>query len=218
LLMPRRPPPRIFIIPATDAEVAIVIRRGPSSWYHLLKWDMEHDKLEPGAWFRGRIYPEKCDVSPDGALLLYLAHQGRKVGTSYTDAWTAVSRLPWLTALGLWPWGTTYGGGGRFLGKRHLRLRAGCAFNAHPDHPGLGLEVEFGDSPAHRSTREVDGADWSGRDCHGELIFAREGKIFRRLSSRRKDRLVADLNGMLPDPKPAPAWASRPLAMRAAKK
>src|SRR5574341_590542 len=105
------PPPRLFVIPAADADVALIFRRGPSAWYHLTKWDMTHDKFERGAWLRGRIYPEKCDVSPDGALMVYLVHQGRKVATSYTHAWTGVSRIPWLTALGLWPWGTTYGGG-----------------------------------------------------------------------------------------------------------
>ena len=116
--MSDQPPPRIFVIPATEADVGVVFRRGPSAWYHLLKWDMAHDKFEPGVWLRGRIYPEKCDVSPDGALLLYLVHQGRRIGTSYTDAWTGVSRVPWITALALWPWGTkpaSFGRHGRFL-------------------------------------------------------------------------------------------------------
>jgi hypothetical protein len=206
-----RPPPRLFVIPATQADVALVFRRGPSDWYHLLRWDLRHDRFEPGAWLRGRIYPEKCDVSPDGALMVYLVHQGRKHATTYTDAWTGVSRLPWLTALGLWPWGTTYGGGGRFLGPRHVRLRAGCAVDPHPDHPGTGLLVEAGNSPQHASTNEVDGAEWSGRTRSGELIYARAGRIHRRAASGGRDRLVADFAGWAPDPRPAPAWATRPL-------
>jgi hypothetical protein len=210
--MSRNPPsPRLFIITAAAADIAVVFRRGPSSWWHLLKWDMTHDTFEPGAWLRGRIYPEKCDLSPDGALLLYFVHQGRKFGTSYTDAWTGVSRPPWLTALALWPWGTTYGGGGRFVGNRHVVLRAGWACTPHPAYPGKGLVVEFGDSAYRESTNEVDGADWSGRDRQGALIFAREGKIFRRSAKGRGEQVVADLNGLTPDPGPAPSWASRPL-------
>jgi hypothetical protein len=39
------------------------------------------------------------------------------------------------------------------------------------------------------------------------MIFAKGGRIFRRSSSRR-DRHLIDLNGLSPDPHPAPAWAS----------
>lgn len=217
-MSPEPPAPRLFVVTAAAADVAVVFRRGPSAWYHLLKWDMAHDTFESGAWLRGRIYPEKCDLSPDGALLLYFVHQGRKFGTSYTDAWTGVSRVPWLTALGLWPWGTTYGGGGRFVGDRHVRLRTGCAGAPHPAHPGDGLIVDFGDSPSHQSTNEVQGADWSGRDRRGALILARGGKIYRGLSRGKTDRLVADLNGLTPDPRPSPPWASRPLVSQTVRK
>lgn len=212
--MTSAPLPRVFVIVAAGADIAVVFRRGPSAWYHLLKWDTAHDTVDPGAWLRGRIYPEKCDVSPDGALLLYFVHQGRKGGTSYTDSWTGVSRLPWLTALALWPSGTTYGGGGRFVGPRRLRLRSGRLGAPHPDHPGDGLEVECGDAPLHASTGEVDGADWSGRDRRGGLIYAGDGKLWRRPAKRGRDRVVADLSGMVPNPVPSPVWASRPLAGR----
>ncbi len=47
------------------------------------------------------------------------------------------SRTPWLTAIGLWPQGTTYGGGGRFTDNRSAILRADG--NAHPNHPGSGF-------------------------------------------------------------------------------
>ena len=132
--------------------------------------------------------------------------------TSYTDAWTGVSRVPWLTALALWPWGTTYGGGGRFLGPHHVRLRAGCDGEPHPDHPGYGLTVESGRCALHQSTDEVDGADWTGRARSGELIYARGSKSYRRSTKGMRDRVVADLNGLKPDPQPAPASATRPLS------
>jgi hypothetical protein len=203
------PPPRVFVIPAAEAEAAIVFRRGPSNWFHLLKWDMSKDKFESGAWFRGSMYPEKCDISPDGSLLLYFVLKGNKLQTSYSHAWTAVSRAPWLTALGLWPQGTTYGGGGRFVGNRDIVIRAGDT-TPHADHPGKGLRVALGNPALHRSTDEVPRATWSGRDRNGRLIFAKDGRIFRR-SSTGKDKELIDLAGLMPDPKPSPKRASLPI-------
>jgi hypothetical protein len=43
------PPPRIFVITARDSDVAVIFRRGPSDWFHLLKWDMANDTFEAGA-------------------------------------------------------------------------------------------------------------------------------------------------------------------------
>ena len=58
--------PRIYGTVATEAPVAAVIRRGPSDWCHVGRWDLASGAYEPGAWFRGVIYPQKCDLSPDG--------------------------------------------------------------------------------------------------------------------------------------------------------
>lgn len=204
------PPPRVFVITARDADSAVIFRRGPSDWFHLLKWDMTNDTFESGAWFKGSIYPEKCDISPDGTLLLYFALQGSKFNTSYSPAWTAVSRVPWMEALGLWPQEMTYGGGGRFLSNRRIAIRSNDTI-PHEDHLGKGLTVELGwSAEQHTSSHEVEGATWSGRDRGGRLIYAKVGKIFRRQMSGL-DLELTDLSGMKPDPKPAPPWASREL-------
>lgn len=203
---------RIFVIPASRADAAIVICRGPASWFHVLKWDMAKDTFEPGAWLRGSMYPEKCDLSPDGSLLLYFVLQGNKFKTSYSHAWTAVSRAPWLAALGLWPQGTTYGGGGRFVADRHILIRAASPV-PHPDHPGKGLKVELGNPEVHASSCLVEGATWSGRDRRGRVIYAKDGRIYRR-SSNSQDRQLVDLSGLTPDPRPAPRWASLQLDTR----
>jgi hypothetical protein len=113
--------------------------------------------------------------------------------------------------LGLWPQGTTYGGGGRFVDDRHIVLRA-MSGPAHPDHPGTRLHVDFGNAPLHASTNEVEGCDWSGRDHAGKLVFAKGGRIFRR-SSAGKDRELIDLSELLPDPRPAPPIASRTITV-----
>ncbi len=192
---------------ARDAPVAVVFRRGPSSWAQLALWNTESDLFTPGAWLRGRIYDEKCDLSPDGQLLVYAAFQGGRLRTSYTQSWTAVSRPPWMHALVVWPMGTTYGGGGRFVENRRLVLRGAC--EAHPEHPLHGVEVAPGEAPYHRSSDEVDGAQWSGRDQRNRLVFASSGRIFARTGGQ--DVELADFTAQSPDPQPPPEWATLPL-------
>ncbi len=91
-------PPRIFCLPATAAPVVAVLRRGPADWSHVGRWDLRRRVYEPGAWLRGRVFPRRCDLSPDGRWLCYFAH---KPGATWEhgDTYIAVSKLPWLTAL-----------------------------------------------------------------------------------------------------------------------
>jgi len=90
-----------------------------------LRWWLDHDRLEPGQWFNGRIYERRCDLSPDGDLLIYFAAKWQ----APFETWTAVSRTPYLTALALWPKGDAWGGGGLFetprvIGLNHLDIKA----------------------------------------------------------------------------------------------
>lgn len=192
---------------AQAAPVAVVLRRGPAAWTHLTLWDTRRDIFTPGAWFRGRIYEEKCDLSSDGELFLYAAFQGRRGTTSYTSSWTALSRPPWLHALSLWPMGTTYGGGGRFVGDRRVVLRG--AREVHPAHPLRGIEVVPGEAEPHRSTEEVAEAEWSGRDQRNRLVFTSRGRVFARAGGL--DIELLDLTAQTPASRPAPDWAKRPL-------
>ncbi len=206
-----KPACHLFVIPARDAPFAVILRRGPSKWCHIIRWQTERDTFEPGAWFRGRIYEERCDLSPDGNLFVYFCHGGA-FREGYTDSWTAVSRAPWLYALALWPWGTTYGGGGGFLDNRRLILHVGMAVETHPDHPADGLEIVEGQREYHVSSHEVEGAEWSGRDHLGYLVYCRGGKLFRRGKQQEGlDHEIADFNLLRPSPQPAPDWARQPL-------
>ncbi len=72
---------------------------------------------------RGKLFPQRCDISPDGTYLAYLAtkYLGRRKETfesQYSGTYQAVSRLPWLTALAIWP-ASTYSSGFSF-GKTRL--------------------------------------------------------------------------------------------------
>jgi len=201
--------PRLAVIMAAAAHEAVIFRRGPSAWFQLIRWDTLHDRFDDGAWIRGRIYPEKCDLSPDGRLLVYSVHRGNRFGTSYTDCWTGISRSPWLTALALWPVGTTYGGGGRFAADRRVTLRVCSPGAHHPDHPPRGLVVDCGNPPVHEVER-IPGVDWHGRDQRGRAVHAARGKLLLGAVGQ-PDRVLADFNGRIPQPIAAPEWARRPL-------
>lgn len=208
----QKPPCRLFVITARDVPMAIVLRRGPTRWYHVIRWRMDTDTFEPGVWFHGRLYEERCDLSPDGELMVAFCHRGAS-RPGYTDSWAVVSRAPWLYALALWPWTGTWGGGGRFLDNRTVMLHSGNVPKTHPDHPATGLNVLpsptlYGDY--HKSGAEVEGADWSGRDHNGRLVFCRHGKVFRR-GENACDNEIADFNDLVPKPTPAPEWAREPL-------
>ncbi len=108
----------LFVILARNGRHALIFRRGPSKQVLLIKWDRRHDRFETGQWFKGRIFERRCDLSPSGEMLVYLAakHKG-SIGT-----WTAISRPPYLTALALWPNMGTWGGGGLFESEYSLLL------------------------------------------------------------------------------------------------
>lgn len=90
--------PRIYCIPATEAPVVAVLRRGPTNWSHVGHWDLAKGWYEPGGWLRGRLFPRRSDISPDGRLLCYFAHKP-SARWEHGEAYVAISKLPWLTAL-----------------------------------------------------------------------------------------------------------------------
>lgn len=118
---PFAPATRIFGVAARAAPVVVLFRRGPSKQVFTIKWNTLKHEFHGGQWFKGRIYEERCDLSPSGDKLIYLA--GNHKLPYY--AWTAVSRPPYLTALLLWPNIGTWGGGGLFDGERNILLNCG---------------------------------------------------------------------------------------------
>jgi hypothetical protein len=111
---------------ARDVPVGVVFYRRSRLTTYCLALDYERkgkghrDKLAKGSRFYGRLFPERCDLSPDGRLMVYFAMRGQKTdGQSDPSTWTAVSEPPWLRAHWFFPNGSTWGGGGVFLpGKR----------------------------------------------------------------------------------------------------
>lgn len=168
---PATPPPRLSMILAREAPVAVIFRRGPSKHVEIVRWNTGTDEFERGHWFEGRIHDRRSDLSPDGELLVYFAARyGPRRGRSADDlyAWTAVSRVPWLTALALWPKEDSWWGGGLFTGRRDLWLNhPPDAAAALPDKRPAGLQVETNpdahgeDEPVY--ARRLDREGWVRR-------------------------------------------------------
>lgn len=119
------PPCRLNFILARNAPVGVIFRRGPTAWVRIIRWDTCTDVFDRGQWFHGRIYDERCDLSPDGTKLVYFAtKQWRWRDPEVGATWTAISRPPYLTALALWRNMGTWGGGGLFDSDRQVWLNS----------------------------------------------------------------------------------------------
>jgi hypothetical protein len=181
--MPPSLPPtcRLFGILASEAPAAVLLRRGPTDWVELIRWDTAGDTFERGQWFHGRIYERRCDLSPDGALFVYFAAKfnARQLDSDYTSAWTALSRPPWLTALTLWPKGDCWDGGGRF--DTASRRRDGT-WSLHLNH--FGQERTHPAHPAPRHLRVTLNERGRGEDLpiYNDIL---QGKGWSRLEGDR---------------------------------
>jgi hypothetical protein len=97
-----------------------VIRRGPSSWCAVGRWDVGRGAYEHGAWLRGHLYPQRCDLSPNGEWLCYFALHA---SATWELGWTyvALSRLPSLHAVAAWGTDGTWTRGAHFVPDASVR-------------------------------------------------------------------------------------------------
>jgi hypothetical protein len=176
-----RSTPRLSVLLASEAPVGVVLRRGPSKLVRLVIWDRSNDKFKPGPWFRGRIFADRSDISPDGRHMIYFAMGGVKWAISATrGTWTAISELPSLKATALWGQGDTWGGGGMFTSNCSFWLEADQNTFLIRDNSGLRRET-YGPNRQYQSRMERDG--WVAKKGRNGLIFeknVREGWILRR--------------------------------------
>lgn len=81
---------RVFGIGATAADVVAILRRGPSGWSHLGRWDIDTRSYEPGSWLHGTLYPQRCDLGPPDVGEVWehdLAPMGPDGGAPPVQAW-----------------------------------------------------------------------------------------------------------------------------------
>jgi hypothetical protein len=149
---------RLYVLVSRNAPVGVIFRRGPSHQVLLIRWNLELDTFEPGQWLKGRIYERRCDLTPEGDMLLYFAANWKKPYQS----WSAISRPPYLTALALWPKGDGWGGGGQFVSRDRIALshRQGeMAIATGFSTPNWLTVQQFGDRPGWGEDNPV----WSER-------------------------------------------------------
>jgi hypothetical protein len=173
---------RLYAILARESPVAVVFRRGPSNSVLLIKWNTANDTFEQGQWLRGRIYERRCDLSPDGDLLLYFA---ANYG-SPLRSWSAISRPPFLKALALWPKGDGWGGGGHFESRTRIALshRAaemalapGCSvprsLKVRPfgERPGWGEDDPVWSERLHRDGWKLISVPTGTKDDYGAKVW-----------------------------------------------
>jgi hypothetical protein len=132
---------RLHVLLAADSRSAVVIRRGPSRHACVIGWNRANDRFEVGQWLYGRIYERRCDLSPDGRHLIYFAMNGRW-RSGALGSWTAISRAPYLKAVGLWPKGDCWNGGGLFVANDRFWLNDGCGHQTARQAPSLTHQAE----------------------------------------------------------------------------
>lgn len=139
---------RIHVLLASQAPVGLVIRRGPSKSVATLLWDRERDEFQLGQWLKGRIYERRSDLSPDGKHLIYFAMNGKR----HSDAqgsWTAISRVPYLKALAIFPKGDCWHGGGLWSGKARYWLNDGYGHSVLRNSAMFRRDTDFHPSANH---------------------------------------------------------------------
>ncbi|MDH3688803.1 MAG: hypothetical protein OEU36_04895 [Gammaproteobacteria bacterium] len=137
-------PCRLSVFLSRKTNVGVVLRRGPSEWTQLIRWDRKTDRFTLGQWFHGRVYERRCDLSPNGELFIYFAakhgprqHTEEDIG----EAWTAISKPPYFTALALWPNLGSWYGGGVFVKDNTVLLDVTCNPEPHPDFRPHKLKI-----------------------------------------------------------------------------
>ena len=168
-------PARIQVLLARDARTAVVLRRGPSLQVCTFGWDRTTDTFTLGQWYRGRIYYEKCDISPDGRHWIYFALNGKRHEATL-GAYTVLARAPYLKALGLWPVGDTWGGGGLFSTEGEYWPYHTNPLIEPPDTPRLSSDFLWT-------------ADWP-RGAHQHARLKRDGWSLVRAPTERGDPYI----------------------------
>ncbi len=170
---------------AEKARIAVLLRHGPSGLWRMIRWDLARDEFKRGQWFRGKIWVECCDISPDGELFVGLLAKQWRWRDSF-HVWTAVSRPPFFTALALMPESSWSARGAIFLNEPAARQEDWiCAPNfelplnlalRRPDHQSRGAERR---TIANRlTTSKLKGAGaWVTNGPAGwRLIGSKDGK------------------------------------------
>lgn len=134
--------PRIDALTATEANKAIVFRRGPRNHTQMLIWDFSTDQVTPGQWINSRVFTRRSDVSPDGkyvALFIrgrddFILQHPKTQLEPHEDTFISISKPPYFNSIGLWLTAGSWGGAGIWKDNH--------TFHAHPDPYGFRNAIQ----------------------------------------------------------------------------
>jgi hypothetical protein len=153
--------PRLHVIRAEGADVAAVFCRISAKKWQLFTWRLRSRGLEPGGTFRGILYPRRSTLSVDGTYLHYHALTGQR---SPWGTFSAISKLPWLTALAAFETGGTWTSARSiFISGRMEQIARPCTIQMVDGAPPIG----FGHPPLTWELTGGFGWQW-GVDQRGE--------------------------------------------------
>ncbi len=118
------PPARVFGFVAAEADVCVLLRRGPAKKVLMVRWNLRTDEFKMGQWLTTEVPADRCDVSPDGLLFATTAIDYRHGRSEAAGPYVAVSRPPYFTALALWPVFGAHTGGAYWHAKDELWIDA----------------------------------------------------------------------------------------------
>ena len=128
-------PARLHVLFAQKSSQAVIIRRGPSKQVAAIGWDRKDDSFTVGQWLKGKIYPYRSDMSPDGVYWIYFAMSDKG------QPWTAVAKTPFLKALDFYPKNCAWNGGGLFASTQSYWLNDGGNTKHRRERFNSGLSV-----------------------------------------------------------------------------
>lgn len=148
-------------------------RTNKTTYLISLSYEKKKDKLALGSGFYGRLYPNRCDISPNGEDFIYFAMglSLREYGVKFT-AWTAICKPPEIKAHLFIGQNDTWGGGGVFI-NRHLiyvnRTTEGTAENKYNGYT-ITHDPKLYDNSLHF------GRDWEAleKEKYGNVNNARK--------------------------------------------
>ena len=154
--------PKIRGYVASQKNIIVFLYRRSNKITYLISLNYQTDKewIEIGSRFYGRIYPNRCDLAPDGTYFLYFA-MGKSQQQYHQKlyCWTGICIPPNLTAKLLFAHQDTWGGGGSFVDNNTIFVSRGM-------YPDFDIQQNYQlDRYQITFEGEYDGGSWtSGKD------------------------------------------------------
>ncbi len=131
---PNHPKIRGFVATRKNKIIFLYRKKNRITFLVSLDYQEGNASLEIGSRFYGRIYPNRCDLSPDGKWFIYFAMgQSQSQYDKKLHCWTGICSPPNINAQILFIHDDTWGGGGRFVDDQTIYISPGLAprFDLH---------------------------------------------------------------------------------------